>query len=171
MNLPPPLPTHPRGWWARHWRWALPLALLLTITALAGVAWWLLVQWSHWSRGSEPYQEAMRRARCSVDLVAHLGEPIQDGFLPMGELETSSTGVGSSQFVVHLSGPRGKGRLFLQAEREQGRWDYPMLYVLVKDAEPIDLTALDDVEAATECALEACRAEGECPALAPPLKV
>jgi len=171
MTLPPPLPTHPRGWWARHWRWAVPLAALLTITAAAGAGWFGLQQVSRMARGSEPYQEAMRRARCSVHLVAHLGEPIQDGLLPMGGIETDSSGTGSSQFVVHLSGPRGKGRLFLQADRAQGRWDYPMLYVLVKDAEPIDLTALDDAEAATQCALEACRAQGDCPALAPPLEV
>ncbi|MCF7750217.1 cytochrome c oxidase assembly factor 1 family protein [Bacillus subtilis subsp. subtilis] len=174
MHQPPPLPgARPAGpgWWRRHWRWALPLTVLLTTAAAAGLIWFVLVQWSQFSRGSEPYQEAMRRARCSVDLVAHLGEPIQDGFLPMGGMESSSTGTGSSQFVVQLRGPHGKGRLFLQAQREQGQWDYPMLYVLVKDAEPIDLTALDDAEAAQECALEACRGQGDCPVSVVPLEV
>ena len=35
MTLPPPIPTHgpkPAGWWSRHWRWAMPVAVsLLTI--------------------------------------------------------------------------------------------------------------------------------------------
>ncbi|HAI46696.1 Cytochrome oxidase complex assembly protein 1 [compost metagenome] len=170
MHQPPPLPTHRPGWWQRHWRWAVPLLVLACGAAAAAVVWFMLVQWSQVTRGTEPYQEAMRRARCSVELVAHLGEPIQDGFLPMGGLESSSDGSGSSQFVVHLDGPRGKGRLFLRAEREHGQWDYPMLYVVTAASDTVDLTALDDAEAATECALEACRAQGQCPAQAPALE-
>ena len=34
MTLPPPIPTHgpkPAGWWSRHWRWAMPVAVLLVL--------------------------------------------------------------------------------------------------------------------------------------------
>lgn len=165
MTQPPPLPgavrTH-QGWWRRHWRWALPLAVLVPGAAAAAVVWWGLVQWSQWIRGSEPYLEAMRRAHCSVALVAELGEPIQDGFLPMGDVAASGDGSASSQLVVQLHGPQGRGRLFLRADRAQGQWDYPILYVVTEASETIDLTALDDAEAAQQCALRECRESGEC---------
>jgi len=141
----------------------MPLAVLTASAAASAVVWLAVTQWAQWSRSSEPYQEAMRRARCSVELVAVLGEPIEDGFLPAGGMRSMPGGGGHSQFLVHLSGPRGNARMFLQATRQQGEWDYPMLYVLAGQAEPIDLTALDDAEAAQECALRECRARGDCP--------
>lgn len=78
-------------------------------------------------------------------------------------MRSAPGGGGHSQFLVHLNGPRGHARMFLQATRQQGEWDYPMLYVLAGQSEPIDLTALDDAEAAQECALRDCRARGDCP--------
>jgi hypothetical protein len=38
-----------------------------------------------------------------------------------------------------------------------------MLYVVTDANDAIDLTALDDAEAAERCALAECRAKGECP--------
>jgi len=165
MIQPPPLRAAvaaAHGRWRRHWRWALPLAVIAVTAAVAAVVWLALARWSQWSRGSEPYQEAMRRARCSVELVAALGEPIQDGYLPTGSMHSHSSGSGNSQFLVHLHGPHGSARMFMAAKRDQGQWDYPMLYVLIGQAEPIDLTTLDDAEAAGECALEECREQGRC---------
>lgn len=164
MTLPPPLTrAPPPGWWQRHWRWAMPLAVLAVLLMVAGIVWLALVEWSRWSRASEPYQEAMRRARCSIELVAVLGEPIQDGFLPTGSVQRNANGSASSQYVVSLSGPRGEAELYLEAHRENGAWDYPLLYAITRDDAAIDLTALDDAEAAGECALRDCREQGHCP--------
>ena len=161
MTLPPALPgsTVPTGWWRRHWRWAMPLAVVVGMAAAAGAVGFALSQWAYWSKSSTPYQEAMRRARCNIELVAALGEPLRDGYLPAGSMHSN----GQSQFVIGVSGPQGKGRLFLNAKRSGEHWDYPMLYVVTDANEAIDLTALDDAEAAERCALAECRAEGECP--------
>jgi hypothetical protein len=139
----------------------MPLAVVLGIAAAAGAVWFALSQWAYWSKSSTPYQEAMRRARCNVELVEALGEPLRDGYLPAGSMHSN----GQSQFVIGVSGPQGKGRLFLNAKRSGEHWDYPMLYVVTDANEAIDLTALDDAEAAERCALAECRAEGEgeCP--------
>lgn len=164
MPLPlPPSGATRVGWWHRHWRWAMPLAVLAVLLAVAAMVWFALAQWSRWSRASEPYQEAMRRARCSTELVAVLGEPIQDGFLPSGSMERTAGGGGYSQFAVSLSGPRGEAELFLEAHREGGQWDYPLLYAITGQDEAVDLTALDDAEAAQMCALQECREQGHCP--------
>ncbi|WP_421567797.1 cytochrome c oxidase assembly factor Coa1 family protein [Stenotrophomonas sp. PD6] len=164
MTLPPPLAGATRaGWWSRHWRWAMPLGVLALLLLAVALVWFVLAQWSRWSRASEPYQEAMRRARCSIELVAVLGEPIRDGYLPSGSQERTAGGGGSSEFVVSLTGPRGEAQLFLEAHRERGQWDYPLLYAITGNDEAIDLTALDDAEAATVCALRECREQGHCP--------
>lgn len=163
MTPPPALPqAHANGWWSRHWRWAMPLGVLACVAALVGVVWLALAQWSHWSRSSEPYQEAMRRARCSIELRHVLGEPIQDGYLPSGNMQRSADGTGYSEFVVDVRGSKGTGQLFLEARREDGRWDYPRMYVLTETSEAIDLTALDDAEAAKVCALQECREQNHC---------
>lgn len=161
MTLPPALPgsTAPTGWWRRHWRWAMPLAVVVGIAAAAGAVWFALSQWAYWSKSSTPYQEAMRRARCNIELVEALGEPLRDGYLPAGSMHSN----GQSQFVIGVTGPQGKGRLFLNAKRSGDHWDYPMLYVVTDGKEAIDLAALDDIEAADSCALEECRAKGDCP--------
>ncbi len=34
MTLPPPIPPmtrHPPVWWCRHWRWAMPLTVVLVL--------------------------------------------------------------------------------------------------------------------------------------------
>lgn len=135
------------------------MAVVVGIAAAAGAVWFALSQWAYWSKSSTPYQEAMRRARCNIELVEALGEPLRDGYLPAGSMHSN----GQSQFVIGVSGPQGKGRLFLNAKRSGEHWDYPMLYVVTDANEAIDLTALDDAEAAERCALAECRAKGECP--------
>ena len=65
MTLPPPIPTHgakPAGWWSRHWRWAMPLAVLLVLAGAGGVVAWSVLRWSEAARESPPMREAMRRA-------------------------------------------------------------------------------------------------------------
>lgn len=161
MTLPPALPgsTVPTGWWLRHWRWAMPLAVVVGMAAAAGAVGFALSQWAYWSKSSTPYQEAMRRARCNIELVAALGEPLRDGYLPAGSMHSN----GQSQFVIAVSGPQGNGRIFLNAKRAGEHWDYPMLYVVTDGKEAIDLAVPDDLEAADSCALEECRAKGDCP--------
>ena len=61
-----------------------------------------------------------------------------------------------------LAAPEGQGRLIVQGIRRNDVWDYPVMYVLGDDKQTFDLTALDDAEAAGECALQECRARGGC---------
>ncbi|MER2176670.1 MAG: cytochrome c oxidase assembly factor Coa1 family protein [Stenotrophomonas maltophilia] len=95
----------------------------------------------------------------TIELVESLGEPLRDGYLPAGSMHSN----GQSQFVIAIADPQGKGRVFLNAKRSGDHWDYPMLYVVTDGKDAIDLAALDDIEAADSCALEECRAKGECP--------
>mgnify|MGYP000846238429 FL=1 len=166
MTHPPPLPSPAAaGWWGRHWRWAMPLLVIGSLAAIVGCCAWSLWRWSQAAHASAPLREAMRRATCSVEVVAALGEPLQAGRLPYGNMHTGLDGRREVGLFVGLEGPRGDGTLIVQGTREDDRWDYPVMYVLGADEVTIDLSALDDAEAALECELATCRAEGRCPAI------
>ncbi|OBU69111.1 hypothetical protein A9K58_05130 [Stenotrophomonas maltophilia] len=166
MTLPPPLPSHapaPAGWWRRHWRWAMPLAVVLVLGMAGGLAAWSMLRWGEAARESPPMREALRRAGCSIELVTAFGEPLRAGSLPLGSMQTAINGQRDVGLTVGLEGPRARGRLFVQGTRRDDAWDYPVMYVLGEDKQTFDLTALDDGEAARECELQACRDRGECP--------
>ncbi len=166
MTLPPPIPTlgpKPAGWWCRHWRWAMPLTVLLVLAGAGGTVAWSVLRWSEAARESPPMREAMRRAGCSIELVEAFGEPLRAESMPLGSMQTAINGQRDVGLTVALEGPRAQGRLFVKGTRSDDVWDYPVMYVLGENKQTFDLTALDDVEAAQECELQACRERGECP--------
>ena len=166
MTLPPPIPTHgpkPAGWLSRHWRWAMPVAVLLVLAGAGGTVAWSVLRWSEAARESPPMREAMRRAGCSIELVEAFGEPLRTESMPLGSMQTALNGQRDVGLTVALEGPRAHGRLFVKGTRSDDVWDYPVMYVLGENKQTFDLTALDDDEAAQECELQACRERGECP--------
>src|SRR3989304_6212822 len=166
MTLPPPIPTHgpkPAGWWSRHWRWAMPVAVLRGRAGAGGPVAWSVLRWSEAARESPPMREAMRRAGCSIELVEAFGEPLRTESMPLGSMQTPLNGQRDVGLTVALEGPRAHGRLFVKGTRSDDVWDYPVMYVLGENKQTFDLTALDDDEAAQECELQACRERGECP--------
>lgn len=166
MTLPPPIPSHctrPAGWWSRHWRWAMPLTVVMVLGVAGGIVAWSVLRWSEAARESPPMREALRRAGCSVELVEAFGEPLRTGSMPLGSMQTAIDGQRDVGLTVALEGSRAHGRLFVQGSRRDDVWDYPVMYVLGENKQTFDLSALDDHEAADECALQECRDRGECP--------
>ncbi|WP_294992575.1 cytochrome c oxidase assembly factor Coa1 family protein [uncultured Stenotrophomonas sp.] len=166
MTLPPPIPGHATpadGWWRRHWRWAMPLSVVLVLATVAGVVGWSVLRWSEAARESPPMREALRRAGCSIELVEAFGEPLRADSMPLGSMQTALNGQRDIGLTVAVEGPHAHGRLFVKGTRSDDVWDYPVMYVLGENKQTFDLTALDDDEAAHECELQACRDRGECP--------
>jgi len=151
MSTPPPLPGSPlpdtaaapppavrKGWWARHWKWAVPLlALLLGALLLASIAVFV-VGIARITKSSEPYRIGLAGAKVDPRVVAALGEPIEDGIMPSGSISTSN-GSGSANLHVSLHGSRGNGTLYIEAERHAGEWHYTTLQVLPDAGEAISL--------------------------------
>lgn len=160
MQPPPPLPPHAaRGGWSRHGRWALPLGVLAALAVMGGCIGWAVLRWSERAHDSAPMREALRRAGCSIEVASAFGEPLQPERLPYGSMRTHVDGRHEVGLVVGVQGPRGEGTLFVRGVRVDDAWDYPVMYVLGEDEATFDLSALDDAEAAGECALQQCRAE------------
>lgn len=135
--VPPPPPAK-RGWWARHWKWAVPLlALLLGALLLASIAVFV-VGIASVTKSSEPYRVGLTGAKVDARVIAALGAPIEDGIMPSGSISTSN-GSGSAKLNVSLHGSRGNGTLYIEAERHAGEWHYTTLKVVPDVGEAISL--------------------------------
>ncbi|QNH19476.1 Cytochrome oxidase complex assembly protein 1 [Xanthomonas sp. GW] len=137
----PPLAAR-RGWWSRHWKWAVPLVVMvLGAMLLASIAVFVLGI-ARVTKSSEPYRVGLMAAQLDQRVIDALGAPVKDGIMPSGSISTSN-GTGSANFSVSLHGARGNGTLYIEAERHAGEWHYTTLQVLPDAGEAIPL--LDDV--------------------------
>ncbi|MDH1275695.1 cytochrome c oxidase assembly factor 1 family protein [Stenotrophomonas sp. GD03937] len=140
----------------------MPLTVVMVLGVAGGIVAWSVLRWSEAARESPPMREALRRAGCSVELVEAFGEPLRTGSMPLGSMQTAIDGQRDVGLTVALEGSRAHGRLFVQGSRRDDVWDYPVMYVLGENKQTFDLSALDDDEAADECALQECRDRGGC---------
>jgi len=80
---------------------------------------------------------AMEQARASAQAEERLGEPIEKGLFVMGNISVSG-GSGNAQLSIPVSGPRGKGTLYLVAKKSMGVWKAQALH-LAGDSYRVDL--------------------------------
>ena len=136
MSMPPslphsatPSPPARRGWWSRHWKWAVPLLALLLIVVLAVSIGALVAGIERVMKSTEPYRVGVLTAQHDPRVATVLGAPIKDGFLPSGNIATSGGG-GHATLSVSLHGARGNGTLYIEAERHAGQWHYTSVQVV-----------------------------------------
>lgn len=88
---------------------------------------------------SDVYREALARAKASPGVVRSLGEPLREGLFVSGSIQVTGPS-GNAELAIPLSGPRGKGTIYLEARKSAGRWNYSRLLVEVTaTGERIDL--------------------------------
>jgi hypothetical protein len=83
-------------------------------------------------RTAEPVERALELARRNPEVVAALGEPIELGWLPQGSMNTTGT-TGAADLSLGISGPSGRGRLFVVATKEAGEWTLERAEVEIRD--------------------------------------
>ena len=129
--MPPPLPsTHPRGWWSRHWKWVVPLLGALMLALLTGVILLFMSALFGMMKSSDAYQQAVREAKANPAVVQALGEPIEEGWLTMGNINVNGPS-GEANLQIPISGPKGEGDIYLEATKSAGLWNYSTLLVRV----------------------------------------
>jgi hypothetical protein len=69
---------------------------------------------------SEPYQVAVARVQGNAEAVSALGEPISIG-LPWGNIQVSGPD-GKADFSFSVTGPKGKGTVYIDARKDLGTW-------------------------------------------------
>lgn len=152
MSLPPPLPGPPlstpasasapvrRGWWQRHWKWAVPMLVLLGLAIFAAGLFGLFSMSMGMMRNNDAYRVALAQARADRTLLAVLGTPIEPGWWMTGSIGTRGDGSGEAQLQIPVHGPRGEATLYVLAMQRKGVWRFSELAATVEGStRPIDL--------------------------------
>lgn len=126
----------------RHdWKWLLAAgcgALLLLGLIGAGAIGTLVFGTM---KRSDVYSEAVERARTHPEAVAVLGEPVEPGWWLSGSISVSGPG-GEASLAIPLSGPKGAGKLYVEADKVAGLWRFSTLELAPRDGgSRIDLLA------------------------------
>jgi hypothetical protein len=81
------------------------------------------------------------RAQSNPLVVQRLGAPINEGWFLSGSINVS-TGAGDADVAVPISGPNGKGTVFVTAQKIAGIWTYRLMQAAIDGSgERIDLLA------------------------------
>lgn len=136
-SAPPPAPQG-RGWWQRHWKWAVPLLSLVCLSIFAALIYGFVMIVGAAMRDNDAYRIAMAQAAADPQLAEAIGTPIEhDGFMT-GSI--SSGTASRAELQIPVSGPRGEATVFVEAESRQGVWAFEVLSVTVDGADStIDL--------------------------------
>lgn len=145
-SFPPPMPQPPPpGWWARNWKWCVPVLGISTVALIAGFFAMIFFAVFGMMKSSEPAKEALAKAMASPQLRSELGTPIEEGLIVSGNISTSNSS-GSATLDIPVSGPKGKANIHVEAEKTSGVWNYSKIEATIEGKpERIDLSAFSGV--------------------------
>ena len=85
------------------------------------------------------YKDALERAKANSAVIEALGSPVKEGFLVSGNTNVNGAS-GEANLSIPISGPNGKGTIYVAANKSLGRWNYSGLVVeIAKSHRRIDL--------------------------------
>jgi hypothetical protein len=115
----------------RNWKWFVPTGcftvLLLFIAFVVSIA--MIVFSAIKSAG--PYKDALARAKTHPAVIEALGSPIKEGFFVSGNTNVNGA-AGEANLAIPISGPKGKGTIYVKAAKSLGRWSYSDLIVEIQ---------------------------------------
>ena len=107
----------------RNWNWFVPLGcfsmVLLVVAFVASIA---LIIFSA-VKSTDVYKDALARAKSHPAVIEALGSPITEGFLVSGNTNVNGAS-GETNLAIPISGPKGKGTVYVAATKSLGRWNY-----------------------------------------------
>jgi hypothetical protein len=105
---------------------------------VASVASVVLIAFSA-MKSTDVYKDALARAKSHPSVIEALGSPITDGFLVSGNTNVNGAS-GEANLSIPISGPKGKGTIYVAATKSLGRWNYSGLTIeIAKTRQRIDL--------------------------------
>jgi hypothetical protein len=123
-QTPPPVAPTPRpNWWKRNWKWFVPLGCFsMVVLFVAFVASVALIVFSA-VKSTDVYKDALARVKAHPAVIEALGSPVTEGFLVSGNTNVNGA-AGEANLSIPVSGPKGKGTIYLAATKSLGRWNY-----------------------------------------------
>jgi cytochrome oxidase complex assembly protein 1 len=130
-QTPPALPSRTGNWWTRNWKWFVPtgcFTILVLFVAFVGSI--VMIVFSA-IQSTDPYKDALARAKMHPAVIEALGSPIKEGFFVSGNTNVNGAS-GESSLSISISGPKGKGTIYVTAAKSLGRWSYSGLVVEIQ---------------------------------------
>ena len=123
-----------------------PLLILAALATVFGAA--ILGAAVHFIRAqfvaNPVYQQALTIARSSPEMQTLIGQPIKEGWMPVG-LIRKVYGSDFAEWTVSLKGPKGLGGLHCVANRIGSSWHYSRIMFISNDgSKAIDVTPLPE---------------------------
>jgi hypothetical protein len=134
---PAPMPNQGRSWLGRNWKKLLAAMFLCGAVFVVGI--FTLIMGA--MRSSDVAKEAIARAQSNQLVAQRLGAPISEGWLVSGSINVSP-GAGDADLFLPISGPKGKGAVYVRAQKTAGSWEYIMMVATTEGSnDRIDLLA------------------------------
>jgi hypothetical protein len=90
-------------------------------------------------RNSAAVKMALRQAQSNAVVAERLGTPLETGWFMSGNINVTGPS-GHAEMEIPVSGPKGKGTIYLVADKNAGLWSFSTLQVAFADGEPrVDL--------------------------------
>ena len=115
--------TQPPNWWKRNWKWFVPLGCFTVVLLFLAFIGLILVIAFSAMKSTDVYREALAHAKADPAVIEALGSPIKDGFLVSGNTNVNGAS-GESNLAIPISGPKGKGTIYVSANKSLGQWNY-----------------------------------------------
>lgn len=131
-------PQPAKGWFSRNWIWAIPSGCGGCIVVIAGIAFVIFGFVFGALKSSPVYQQAIEKAKTDQAVVEALGEPVESSWFLTGSFSVTGSS-GHADLSIPISGPKGKGTLFVVARKRAGAWIYRRLEVELERGGRIDL--------------------------------
>src|ERR1022692_3713980 len=136
-TTPALMPNQHRSWLGRHWKKLLAAAFVCGVVFVVGIFTLLMGA----MRASDVAKEAVARAQSNPLVMQRLGAPINEGWLVGGSINVSP-GSGDADLSVPISGPKGKGTVYVAAQKTAGTWTYSLMQAAIEgSSDKIDLLA------------------------------
>jgi hypothetical protein len=123
----------------RNWKWFVPVgcfSIALLFVAFVGSV--VLIVFSA-IKSTNVYKDALTRAKAHPAVIEALGSPITEGFLVSGNTNVHGAS-GETNLSIPISGPKGKGTVYVAATKSLGRWNYSGLVMEIAEThQRIDL--------------------------------
>jgi len=124
-----------KSWLGRNWKWLLLVAFFCVVAFFVGI--FALIMGG--MRNSDVAKEAVARAQANPSVVEQLGARIDEGWLMSGTINVAG-GSGDADLAVPITGPKGKGTVYVTAHKIGGTWNYSqMIAAFQGSGEKIDL--------------------------------
>jgi Cytochrome oxidase complex assembly protein 1 len=82
-------------------------------------------------KSSDVYKDALARAKTHPAVIEALGSPVKEGLLLSGNTNVNGAS-GEANLSIPVSGPKGKGTIYVAATKSLGRWNYSGLVLEIE---------------------------------------